>query len=177
MYDLLWAHRHLSRLPLSHVPYLLRFILYYLEMAFTRTTNFRSSFTVAFMMAGVLVGIVSWLPVKAWSPASCGRSIQRRNLQRLAMSTSSTAARSGERGRVLVLGGTGFLGQTVCRRALLEGYAVTSLSRRGIPPSVSSSTESTPSSLSSGNVSYRSGDARKKKTIAAILDEGGYVGK
>lgn len=37
-------------------------------------------------------------------------------------------------GKILVLGGTGFLGQTVCKRALAEGFQVTSLSRRGLPP-------------------------------------------
>jgi len=41
---------------------------------------------------------------------------------------------SGSKGRILILGGSGFLGQNVARRAILEGYSVVSLSRRGKPP-------------------------------------------
>ena len=91
--------------------------------------------------------------------------------------TSSSSSSSGERGRILVLGGTGFLGQTVCRRALLEGYAVTSLSRRGLPPPTATSSEATASPLAAGNIDYRTGDARKKDNIEALLNEGGYAGE
>lgn len=36
-------------------------------------------------------------------------------------------------GKVLVLGGTGFVGTEVCKQALQAGYDVVALSRRGIP--------------------------------------------
>jgi nucleoside-diphosphate-sugar epimerase len=87
------------------------------------------------------------------------------------------------------LGGTGFLGQTICRRALLEGYQVTSLSRRGVPPpttttSTSDSSSSTQQSSTSSvskiqpTIDYRKGDAREKDTIRNILaeDDSNYVG-
>jgi hypothetical protein len=83
----------------------------------------------------------------------------------LQMTTSSS-----EKGKLLVLCGTGFLGQTICKRATLEGYSVTSLSRRGLP-----SPESSKSSV--GNIEYRMGDACKIESISNVLSEGGYVGK
>lgn len=75
-----------------------------------------------------------------------------------------------KKGKILVLGGTGFLGQTICKRATLEGYSVTSLSRRGLPPDQSSSASSV------ANMEYRKGDAREKESITNILNEGGYCG-
>jgi uncharacterized protein YbjT (DUF2867 family) len=71
-----------------------------------------------------------------------------------------------------VLGGTGFLGQTVCKRATLEGYAVTSLSRRGLPSPEKSTDNNNPVAID-----YRMGDAGKIECISSILSEGGYVGK
>jgi nucleoside-diphosphate-sugar epimerase len=62
--------------------------------------------------------------------------------------------------KLLILGGTGFLGQNVCEQALQAGYDVVSLSRRGLPPSGGVS-----------NVDYRQGDARLKDSVANILDE------
>jgi hypothetical protein len=52
----------------------------------------------------------------------------------------------------------------------LEGYSVTSLSRRGLPP------DQSPSASSTGNIEYRKGDARDKESITNILKEGGYCG-
>ncbi len=102
------------------------------------------------------------------------------------MSTgSSPFTESSKKGKVLVLGGTGFLGQTICRRALLEGYSVTSLSRRGLPSpnnesgtgsAFSSSSSSTRGAITSSSIDYRRGDARQVETIRRILDEGNYVG-
>jgi nucleoside-diphosphate-sugar epimerase len=82
---------------------------------------------------------------------------------------ASSSANSLKKGKLLVLGGTGFVGQTICKRASLDGYSVTSLSRRGKPPPDKESS-------SIGNVDYRTGDARQKETIANILKEGGYDG-
>lgn len=80
----------------------------------------------------------------------------------------STAADSGStKGKLLVLGGTGYLGQTICQFALKEGYAPVSLSRRGIPPS---------DGVKLHQVDYRKGDARKQESITTVLQEGGYVG-
>lgn len=91
--------------------------------------------------------------------------LQRASSQ-LALTTMSLSG-NNKKGKLLVLGGTGFLGQTVCKRAVLEGYEVTSLSRRGI---VADAAES------SSPVDYRTGDAREKSAISNILKEGGYTG-
>uniref|UniRef100_A0A7S4RIY3 NAD-dependent epimerase/dehydratase domain-containing protein n=3 Tax=Ditylum brightwellii TaxID=49249 RepID=A0A7S4RIY3_9STRA len=74
---------------------------------------------------------------------------------------------SEKKGKILILGGSGFLGTAVANRAILEGYLVTSLSRRGKPPKVSSG--------SSINIDYRQGDARDLKTIRSILEEDDYT--
>lgn len=89
------------------------------------------------------------------------------------MTTFDTESSTADKGKLLVLGGTGFLGQAVCQRALLEGYQVTSLSRRGLPPDNQK--------LSATRIDYRQGDARKKDSIANILldstgDGDAYVG-
>ncbi|GAX13880.1 hypothetical protein FisN_5Lh225 [Fistulifera solaris] len=62
--------------------------------------------------------------------------------------------------KLLILGGTGFLGQNICEQALQAGYDVVSLSRRGLPPSGGVS-----------NVDYRQGDARLKDSVRNILSE------
>ena len=81
------------------------------------------------------------------------------------MSSSETFSKKG---KILVLGGTGFLGQTICKRATLEGYSVVSLSRRGLP--------SKESSFGVSSIDYRQGDARQKEAIASILSEGDFRG-
>jgi nucleoside-diphosphate-sugar epimerase len=88
------------------------------------------------------------------------------------MMSSSSSSSSSSKGKLLVLGGTGFLGQTVCKRATLEGYAVTSLSRRGLPSPEKSTDNNNPVAID-----YRMGDAGKIESISSILSEGGYVGK
>lgn len=120
---------------------------------------------------------------------TCHSFSSRSTLQSRRFATSSLWASSSSidsgKGKILVLGGTGFLGQCICRRALLEGYQVTSVSRRGIPPPETSSTrtESSYSSSSSSapppsssSIDYRKGDARQPDTIPTLLQEGGYIG-
>ena len=87
--------------------------------------------------------------------------------------TSRGGSINNEKGKILVLGGTGFLGQTICRQANAEGYFVTSISRRGFVPEKSNSMASLPTSTT---IDYRIGDARQKECISNILEEGGYVG-
>jgi nucleoside-diphosphate-sugar epimerase len=95
-------------------------------------------------------------------------------------SDHSTSPASPSRGKLLVLGGTGFLGQEICHRAALDGYLVTSLSRRGLPaPLASQSSNSfaaTSNRSASLNIDYRQGDARRRDAINSILREGGYNG-
>lgn len=102
-------------------------------------------------------------------------------------SSSRTEKDKGNKGKLLVLGGTGFLGQTVCKRAIAEGYQVTSLSRRGLPPLTggqqdddggNGAIKSTATKTLTNDVvvDYRQGDARNKASIANILQEGEYVG-
>lgn len=80
---------------------------------------------------------------------------------------------SSDKGKLLVLGGTGYLGQTVCQKAMLEGYSVVSVSRRGLPPTTAGS----PSPSSNSNkIEYRQGDARQKQVLTDILSEGGFTG-
>jgi nucleoside-diphosphate-sugar epimerase len=93
-----------------------------------------------------------------------------------------SASSSSNRGKLLVLGGTGFLGQAICHRAAGVGYEVTSLSRRGLPPPTTAGTTAAQSSSAAGSaknsvtIDYRQGDARRRDAIDGILEEGGYVG-
>ncbi|KAL7575599.1 hypothetical protein ACA910_020167 [Epithemia clementina (nom. ined.)] len=82
--------------------------------------------------------------------------------------------------KILVLGGTGFLGQAVCQEALKQGFQVTSLSRRGLPPPPPQNQQ--PSSQSTlqqllQQVDYRQGDATQKESITNILNEKKYSGE
>ncbi|GAX16852.1 hypothetical protein FisN_5Hh225 [Fistulifera solaris] len=81
----------------------------------------------------------------------------RRTALRASFSAETTVS---NKKKLLVLGGTGFLGQNVCEQALQAGYDVVSLSRRGLPPSGGVS-----------NVDYRQGDARLKASVANIFGE------
>lgn len=75
-------------------------------------------------------------------------------------SSFSEGTKASSKKKLLVLGGTGFLGQNVCEQGLLKGYDVVSLSRRGLPPSGGVS-----------DVDYRQGDARTTDAVVKILDE------
>jgi nucleoside-diphosphate-sugar epimerase len=80
------------------------------------------------------------------------------------MTRLQSTVRSNKGGRLLILGGTGYLGQKVCAKALDEGYSVVTLSRRGAP------------SQPLQNVDYRTGDAQNLESIANILSEGSVCG-
>ena len=93
---------------------------------------------------------------------------------------SSGSDGSSPLGRVLVLGGTGFVGSRICLELLEAGYDVTSISRRGTPPSsdngdADSASESRAARLRK-SVDWRVGDATKPETARDVLREGGYVG-
>mmetsp|Transcript_20597 Transcript_20597/g.26544 ORF Transcript_20597/g.26544 Transcript_20597/m.26544 type:complete len:321 (+) Transcript_20597:70-1032(+) len=111
---------------------------------------------------------------ESWSPV--GFPLRRMNgststMTRMSSSDSADSSTS-KKGKLLVLGGTGFLGQAVCKRAIMEGYEVTSLSRRGLPP-----LKSDADSISTlDKVDYRQGDARSPESLINILSVGGFSG-
>jgi hypothetical protein len=64
--------------------------------------------------------------------------------------------------KLLVLGGTGFVGRELVRRARQKGYTVVSISRRG---KLTGETDE--------SVTWVSGDASNQKTVQAIIDDFG----
>lgn len=93
----------------------------------------------------------------------------------ISMNSNPNVFTKGSKGKILILGGSGFLGSAIVQRAVLEGYSVTSLSRRGRPVTDPQSTTTSDDVISDTLIDYRSGDARKKGTIETILNEGGYT--
>lgn len=63
--------------------------------------------------------------------------------------------------KVLVLGGSGYVGREVCRRAVRRGWQVTSLSRRGVNP------EAGDPALDA--VDWRGGDATDPATVKSLV--------
>jgi nucleoside-diphosphate-sugar epimerase len=96
--------------------------------------------------------------------------LRRRLSARCAASSSSPDA--APRGRLLLLGGSGFVGSAVAERALASGFSVTSLSRRGRP---ARSDDGWPPLGVLDAVDWRSGDATDPETAKAILAEGGFT--
>lgn len=133
---------------------------------------------VALILLLSLMGASSFVPQRqqSWSQLRA-KKIRTKITTRVSSTSAPSSASSKTKGKLLILGGTGFLGQTICRRALLEGYKVTSLSRRGLPP-VTNDEKIEQRSISSkgGSIDFRKGDARKDDVISSILQEGGYVG-
>ena len=92
--------------------------------------------------SGLALSFVLPLPTNSRCPAPSP--VAPTHLSMVADSNASDQAASSkrdpfrrpDRGKLLVLGGTGFLGNSVAARAVLDGYSVTSLSRRGLPPSL-----------------------------------------
>lgn len=69
--------------------------------------------------------------------------------------------------KILILGGTGFIGSTVSRIAVSSGFQVTSLSRRGIP---------SPDSKPVEGVTWLQGDATDPAVLHRVIKEGEYDG-
>jgi len=71
-------------------------------------------------------------------------------------------AKTGSDGQnLLVLGGAGFVGNEVCKRAVRKGYQVTSLSRRGQNPD--------PSDETLRQVEWIAGDATDLPTVQSLV--------
>mmetsp|Transcript_6838 Transcript_6838/g.9016 ORF Transcript_6838/g.9016 Transcript_6838/m.9016 type:complete len:284 (-) Transcript_6838:212-1063(-) len=81
------------------------------------------------------------------------------------MSFGSITMKASAPKKILVLGGTGFVGSNVIRYALSEGFSVTSLSRRGKP--------SVTGGLSS-KVDWKKGDATNPDLVSEIIQEGEF---
>ena len=69
--------------------------------------------------------------------------------------------------KLLVIGGNGFVGREVCKNALQQGYAVTSLSRRGENPK--------PGDELLEQVTWRAGNALDKATIDSAVGDADAV--
>jgi len=77
---------------------------------------------------------------------------------------SSVSSSSGDKSRLLILGGSGFLGSEVAKRAVAsQKFDVSSLSRRGKPES-----------NAIGGVEYISGDATDEEMIKSVISSGSY---
>jgi nucleoside-diphosphate-sugar epimerase len=107
---------------------------------------------------------------------------RRASSRRVVSSRAKTRGSDGASplGRVLVLGGTGFVGSRICVELLDAGYDVTSVSRRGTPP-VSDDGDAPSASANSAarlreSVDWRVGDASDPTTALDVLKEGGFVG-
>lgn len=69
--------------------------------------------------------------------------------------------------KLVVLGGTGFVGSEVCKIAVDRGFAVTSLSRRGENPA--------PNDALLSQVNFQQGDATDPATVSKVLAEADAV--
>ncbi len=77
------------------------------------------------------------------------------------------ASGAAGKGKLLVLGGTGFVGTEIIRQGLERGYSIVGLSRRG--------SDSEAGKTFTG-VDWRTGDASTPEVVSQILAEGGYTG-
>ncbi|CAM9667109.1 unnamed protein product, partial [Choristocarpus tenellus] len=73
--------------------------------------------------------------------------------------------------RLLILGGTGFIGSTIAKMAVKSGFQVTSLSRRGAP-----SPDTDPESYPANGVEWLQGDATDPAVVSDVIKNGPYVG-
>lgn len=65
-----------------------------------------------------------------------------------------------------ILGGSGFVGQEMCRVGLRKGYEVTAISRRGMPPKMAKDLEYKP-------INWVSADCAEYDELKAVLSENG----
>jgi hypothetical protein len=113
------------------------------------------------LVAGIL--LLHTRPVAAFSsPAAC-RGMASSGVQ----ACKAMANGMANKGKLLVLGGTGFVGTELIRQALERGYNIVGLSRRGA--------DSEAGKMFQG-VDWRQGDASKEGVVSQILAEGGYTG-
>jgi NAD dependent epimerase/dehydratase family len=147
-------------------------------------TTTRPSIITAIVLTMTLVMMVRWSKAHAFVPAV---QVQRGQYRSTSSTTAAAAASAtstststatttstkvNPKGRLLVLGGTGYLGQVVCAKAVQEGYSVVTVSRRGAPAATSTSSFVN----SNSRIDYRKGDARQKESITNILQEGNICG-
>ncbi|KAJ1932988.1 hypothetical protein EC988_009269, partial [Linderina pennispora] len=71
--------------------------------------------------------------------------------------------------RVFVVGGSGFLGQAICRSAIARGWKVLSLSRHGAP-AIDASMRGSIGQHILQNIEWIKGDALKPDTYRAQLE-------
>jgi hypothetical protein len=136
---------------------------------------------VTLLITMILLGVAT--RVMAFRPQLIQPRWTRTLIRRGSTSTSTTTSNTIEtvassnhpkKGRLLILGGTGYLGQEVCQKAVQAGYSVVALSRRGVPTSSSSS--SSAALRNHPKIDYRKGDARQKESIVQIIQEGNICG-
>lgn len=108
-----------------------------------------------------------WLLLCAWTCTLLGLNVDaflikpaKHSLQSALSSTSDSASKADF--KLLVLGGTGFVGRELVKRARQKGYSVVSISRRG---KLAGETDQ--------SVTWVSGDASQVKTLQAVIDDFG----
>lgn len=127
----------------------------------------KRSFPLAFALQSDCYNVSNWLLQKN------GRNLAKAHPTPFHWKTFSSAAAGSEspevvsrpKGKILVLGGTGFVGSEIVRQGVMKGYNITSLSRRGnlIEGDAQGSNEL------SGRVEYVKGDALNEVTVKEIL--------
>mmetsp|Transcript_62755 Transcript_62755/g.111903 ORF Transcript_62755/g.111903 Transcript_62755/m.111903 type:complete len:428 (-) Transcript_62755:617-1900(-) len=84
--------------------------------------------------------------------------------EQLPIAMAATTSRRPKNGkRILVLGGSGYVGSRVCKYAIEQGYDVVALSRRGKPEDATDLMD---------EVEWRVGDALETETIQGLVSEG-----
>jgi len=78
-----------------------------------------------------------------------------------------TMSASGSKGKLLVIGGNGFVGREVCKAAVQAGFQVTSLSRRGTNPDAGDA--------DLAQVTWNAGNALDKGTVTKYVNDADAV--